>query len=307
MYLILTAVLLLALLCTLLFHYRRKKILQKLASMTDADKCHLLQELCAPLGYCYDCCQSVFGSQRDAWQKDFGYTAAYDRLAPYFHMVFDAQPVFFDYAGRTWLIEFWKGQYGITTGAEIGVYYADGLIPPEKRASTLFHAASDAMLPDITLILEKQNTTLAAFNGPHWWQTAFLVGQYSSPGELTLKTNLSFPNCEMLSAFIRALLDLGYPTSLLSTCGHRLSFLYEAPIPHRESVGRRLIKKLELFRCRVLCRIYQALVRPLTCTTDQLLFLYFCLPGCFRRTFRLHVSGRSGRRQHRKQFCSCRH
>ena len=39
-------------------------------------------------------------------------------------MIIDAYPVYFDYQDKTWMIEFWRGQYGINTGAEIGVYHA---------------------------------------------------------------------------------------------------------------------------------------------------------------------------------------
>ena len=36
----------------------------------------------------------------------------------YVGMVFETLPVYFDYAGKTWLIQIWKGQYGICTGCE---------------------------------------------------------------------------------------------------------------------------------------------------------------------------------------------
>ena len=37
-------------------------------------------------------------------------------------MIMDCEPVEFSYGGKRWLIELWKGQYGITTGGEIGIY-----------------------------------------------------------------------------------------------------------------------------------------------------------------------------------------
>ena len=39
-------------------------------------------------------------------------------------MIIDCEPVRFYYGGKKWLIELWKGQYGMTTGCEIGVYTA---------------------------------------------------------------------------------------------------------------------------------------------------------------------------------------
>ena len=54
-------------------------------------------------------------------------------MAPRFQMVFDALPVYFDYQKKTWLIEFWKGQYGINTGAEIGIYTGSGRWKVKER------------------------------------------------------------------------------------------------------------------------------------------------------------------------------
>ena len=69
--------------------------------------------------------------------------AAYDKTAPYFNMVFDCEPVYFDYNGRTWLIEFWKGQYGINTGAESASIMRTLFWAPEEYGRTLFQSASD--------------------------------------------------------------------------------------------------------------------------------------------------------------------
>ncbi len=62
-------------------------------------------------------------------------------------MVIDAFPVYFNYEGRTWLVEFWKGQYGINTGGEVGIYHAKGVIPPHAYHTVHFEAVSDAELP----------------------------------------------------------------------------------------------------------------------------------------------------------------
>lgn len=56
--------------------------------------------------------EEILVSTEDAWQRKYGYEALYDALAPHFNMIFDYYPVYFDYQGKTWLIEFWKGLYG---------------------------------------------------------------------------------------------------------------------------------------------------------------------------------------------------
>ena len=58
-------------------------------------------------------------------QRYFGYAYAYDAAALAMNAIIDCEPIFFDYAGKTWMIELWKGQYGLETGCEIGVYNRD--------------------------------------------------------------------------------------------------------------------------------------------------------------------------------------
>ena len=74
-------------------------------------------------GFSYDAQKDLFYSTKNAWQKNFGYTHLYDVAAPIFRMIIDTEPIKFFYDNKNWLITFWKGQYGIVTGAEIGIYY----------------------------------------------------------------------------------------------------------------------------------------------------------------------------------------
>ena len=51
----------------------------------------------------------------------------------YVGMVFETLPVYFDYAGKTWLIQIWKGQYGICTECE-----DDPLLRQQQRSIVIF-------------------------------------------------------------------------------------------------------------------------------------------------------------------------
>src|SRR5687768_9047714 len=76
-------------------------------------------------GFLYDPGQDIIYSKLDAWQQHVGFCELYDDLAPVsISSVIDAEPIYFTYGGKEWMIELWKGQYGIETGAEIGVYNA---------------------------------------------------------------------------------------------------------------------------------------------------------------------------------------
>lgn len=154
LYIIIPAIFLLFILTLIIiFHFKKKKVLKKVCSLRADEKNKILNAMAEPLGFAYNSCQDIFTSRLDATQKIFGYTTFYDLTAPYFNMVFDYEPIYFDYKKRTWLIEIWKGQYGINSGCELGVYHADQLISPDKYNSTIFKAASPDDMPDISLFL----------------------------------------------------------------------------------------------------------------------------------------------------------
>lgn len=64
-------------------------------------------------GFLYDPDQGIIYSRLDAVQRDFGYAYGYDAAAVGMTALIDCEPIFFDYAGKHWMIELWKGQYGL--------------------------------------------------------------------------------------------------------------------------------------------------------------------------------------------------
>ncbi|MEW5785407.1 MAG: DUF4474 domain-containing protein [Bacillota bacterium] len=97
-----------------------------MCNMTAGTGSKALDGILAGLGYAYDADQVIFYSTLEAWQRSFGYCRLYDEAAPLLSMIIDCEPVHFEYRGRQWLIQFWKGQYALTTGCEIGVYLSGG-------------------------------------------------------------------------------------------------------------------------------------------------------------------------------------
>ena len=108
MYFLVGILLLLVLFLSLFHHHRKKKICKRICSMSCDEKLEQITSLIEPFGYTYIPCQDIFSTTIDAPQRAFGYTALYDYYAPRFGMVFDCLPIYFDYGGRTWLIELWK-------------------------------------------------------------------------------------------------------------------------------------------------------------------------------------------------------
>lgn len=290
--LLLTVILLL-----LVLHGKKKKIIKDMCGMSSYYKNHLLNELAKPMGYRYNPRQDIFTSTQDAWQKHYGYRDLYDRMAPYLNMIFDCQPIYFDYDKKTWLIEFWKGQYGINTGSEVGVYHADTIIPPSERKMTTFHAAAENEYLYINSILYHNDRFLAETGAPHWWSALFSVGHFANPKNLTLNVSIRFPNLDMRDAFLDALFLNGYDTGNVHICFNVVSFTFHPP--RRPGCLLKKIYRLYVqLKNRLFCKLYCFVTRPFKNTCDKLLYLYYYLPFIFRRMLRP--------RRYKKRYCQHR-
>ena len=185
MYYFIGCLLVIAVIFFIFFHHRKKVICKKLDCMSMEEKCEILCPLIEPFGYCYHPSQDIFSTTVDAPQRMFGYTALFARYASQFNMAIDCMPVYFDYEECTWMIEFWKGQYGISTGAEIGLYCADRVLSPWEYDKTLFHGISDKELMPVTMTAYYkgsplftgglQVSALAGSAGLETWHYVFLL------------------------------------------------------------------------------------------------------------------------------------
>lgn len=158
-------------------------------------------------GFTYDAEKDIFYSTKNAWQKNFGYTYMYDVMAPIFRIIIDTEPVKFNYNNKNWLITFWKGQYGIVTGAEIGVY-ATKQKKINKKA--VYLPIKENEMLDMDLILYKNGKYITRVHTKHWWLAVFKLGMFSRPKELSVDVNITFPTYEMLNAFLESFRKLGY-------------------------------------------------------------------------------------------------
>lgn len=273
------------LLILILCSCRKRWAIKKVCSMTSSEKCELLNSLVEPFGYCYDESQGIISSQNDAWQRNAGYTSLFDRAAPFFNMVFDYLPIYFPYQNRTWLIEFWKGQYGINTGAEIGIYYADHLLSEEDLSIAHFQSVDDCDMLPLSFCLLRNNTPIAMVSKKTWWLTAFCIGQFSKPKQLHLNLSILFPDCDMLRSFLDALYQTDLPREFIKVCGNEIRIQYNDSPCRRYNWSIRFIRAWNQFLNQIFCRIYFCITRYFSLTVDKLLYLYYLLPFAFRRMF----------------------
>lgn len=190
-----------------------------------------IREMLAETGYEYDPRQDIFYSTIDPWQRKLGYCSLYDEAAIPLGMVFDCEPVRFKYGGKNWMIELWKGQYGITTGGEIGVYTTTGPIIeiPGIFNGTLYFCADDSDNLSMTYTLLKNNEVMFSRAARHWWLTGFRLGEYADPEDLTMEASITLKDAAMRDAFLAALHDMGYKDNEVRSGGNTVLILFREP------------------------------------------------------------------------------
>lgn len=177
-------------------------------------------------GFAYNAEKDIFYSTKNAWQKNFGYTHLYDVLAPIFNMIIDTEPVRFYYNNKNWLITFWKGQYGIVTGAEVGIYCTK---QKEVDKKTVYLPVDNNEMLDMDLILYENGEEITRVSTRHWWLAIFKLGMLSNPKELSMDVNITFPNAEMLEAFLKSFKKLGYKDKHFKVIDKTFCFKYTKP------------------------------------------------------------------------------
>ncbi len=282
-----------------LFLYIRKFLaIRKVCAMSVQEKLARINQISVPLGFRYKLSQDVFTSEIDAWQKECGYCAFYDSQAPVFHMIFDCEPIYFDYNGVTWLVEFWKGQYGITTGCEIGCYKADCILTESERKSTLFETVSGEEIPVFSVTLLRDGLPVSRLCKKHWWLTSFCTGKYTEPENLAMKITIAFPSVGMCEAFAGGLMEAGYHRSEFYLSGEACALTFSVPHSLQPFLRRSFYSRWIQLKNRILIFLFLEITKPFRFTLDRLILLYEYLPFLSRRILKLRRIKKKRRRKH---------
>ena len=154
-------------------------------------------------GFVYDPKQDIYITRLDSFQRYFGFNGFYDRIALPAGMIIHAEPIKFEYNGKRYMLELWKGQYGVMTGAEIGLY--------EKKYGYNYKCVADEDMIYMSYSLYKKGVKLFTRRGVHWWLTGFKPGEFAAPDELTMENvYIRFNSQGMRDAFLKALYATGY-------------------------------------------------------------------------------------------------
>jgi peptidoglycan hydrolase-like protein with peptidoglycan-binding domain len=122
-----------------------------------------LATLVSAAGFLCDPSQDIIYSKMNPLQRDFGYCKRYDEsAATLMSAIIDCEPIYFTYGTNDWLIELWKGQYGLETGAEIGIYNRDSGITDLRDAvlGKFFNCVSDSQRLNMSFVLKKDGVEI---------------------------------------------------------------------------------------------------------------------------------------------------
>ena len=155
------------------------------------------------------------------WEKNASYNDVYDYMAPVAAMFIDQVRICFNYEGKDWMIQMWKGQYGfLLVGSEIGVFTAPENAGAENDVSkytcadkedwlSIQHEAywNKELAGDYEKIFTREY-------GKYWWTNGYVKGQltkYAGPKtELKTSSTITFKTEEMADLFVKGLDTAGF-------------------------------------------------------------------------------------------------
>ncbi len=169
-----------------------KDVQDLLFASQDAEKTVQILNAC---GFEYDEKQGIYYSSVNPWQKGFGFNVIYDMSAPLAGMYYSTERVQFRYNDKDWMIQLWKGQYGMTVGGEIGVYNKTDKIMQ-------YDCVSEEEFLEMSFVLYNQGEKMFE-RGPekHWWLTGFKIMNIGVPILLDMDMTIKFPTKSMADAF----------------------------------------------------------------------------------------------------------
>lgn len=159
-----------------------------------------------------------YTDDKECWQKNFGFNEVYDKFAPLTMMYYDTVRTTFEYGGKEWLVQIWKGQYGMAfVGGEVGIYTRNlGSIGSHFVCAD----KEDWLNMEMAFMWDEYETGeyRAVFNRnyeKYWWATGFVVGFPNGSlrktlTEFRLVTHITFKDTEMANAFCKAFENNGF-------------------------------------------------------------------------------------------------
>ena len=185
------------------------------------DPVHRYLENSAVMGYKYSGKDDYYYcDSQNSWQRNFGYNRVYDLVAPYVLLEYDYARVHFNYEGKNWLIQFWKGQYGLVFyGSEVGVYTKTATQDNDTYLTQYDCASQDDCLKIQTNMYHDKIgdgnyvRELSTPSEKTWWSTGFKRGHLrrEEPAtELRQTGTVTLKSAKMTQVFADAFEECGF-------------------------------------------------------------------------------------------------
>ena len=154
-------------------------------------------------------------------QANFGYNRLYDWGAQLIDFSIDTARMPFEYNGKEYMIQIWKGQYISgemgTVGGEVGLYTR-----PKGTISAIGHydcaPYEEWLNMEMTILWDEQGNgnylpQLTRVYELHWWPTGFVFGQLADKKDsdpLRVLCRITFKDETMAQAFAQSLSNEGF-------------------------------------------------------------------------------------------------
>ena len=163
-----------------------------------------------------------YTNDKEAWQYNFGFGKIYDLASPYLLLEYDYIRIFFTYEDKDWMLQMWKGQYGmIFYGGEIGIYNREH-VDDGMNEWTFFNCPAEEVWLNMEMTLwheEINGTWTREFTreyDKYWWCTGFKNGhlRVEEPAdELRLEGRITFKDETMAKIVADGLKECGFGVS----------------------------------------------------------------------------------------------
>ena len=173
------------------------------------------------IGFILDPYQFTIINQKPVFQYIFGFNDIYDAFTWGVNVWADMIKCEFNYDGKDWRVQFWKGGYGtfFATGGEIGIY-----TKPESREIEHYGAAAreDWLYLTYTMynrgqeLYTRPSPYLISDKGPYWWAPGYKILSIctdfmSSPRtNVVMDATIEFKDNEMALLFIGCMKEKGF-------------------------------------------------------------------------------------------------
>ncbi|WP_455539338.1 DUF4474 domain-containing protein [Terrisporobacter sp.] len=263
---------------------KRKESVYNVLKETDREKIKSINNGLDEYGFYFEDSSDIIASKMYCWQRKMGYCKLYDELAPSLNMVIDCEPIYFNYNKRRWLIEFWKGQYGMTTGGEVGIYVTDkkDIDIPGFFTGPFYECVTDEERLDMKFTLIKEKGEIFNRQEHHWWLTGFDVGGFSEPSNLSMEIALEFPNSQMKKEFINGLKTAGYKDDDYKSINNSVYIKFDTPKSDQGDKHYKILLPYIQLMNKNFCNLYNYLTRDFNRTIDKIYFLYTYYPTLFK-------------------------